>query len=121
MDCLSFLTQSEEETTSDQREREDLQRKIRECDAVATRKSSWSDLPQEILELIFDVVLFVNHGYRPLYSDLASMFDLRPGKIGCTQPQRIAAMSVAARVSQEMGVKLGHEVRYSNGLEDCTL
>ena len=33
------------------------------------------------------------------------------GKIGCTQPRRVAAMSVAARVSQEMGVKLGHEVR----------
>ncbi|KAM5547489.1 pre-mRNA-splicing factor ATP-dependent RNA helicase DEAH1 [Rosa sericea] len=32
------------------------------------------------------------------------------GKIGCTQPRRVAAMSVAARVSQEMGVKLGHEI-----------
>ncbi|GAY56178.1 hypothetical protein CUMW_169880 [Citrus unshiu] len=30
------------------------------------------------------------------------------GKIGCTQLRRVAAMSVAARVSQEMGVKLGH-------------
>lgn len=28
-------------------------------------------------------------------------------KIGCTQPRRVAAMSVAARVAQEMGVKLG--------------
>jgi hypothetical protein len=33
------------------------------------------------------------------------------GKIGCTQPRRVAAMSVAARVAHEMGVKLGHEVR----------
>lgn len=32
------------------------------------------------------------------------------GKIGCTQPRRVAAMSVAARVAHEMGVKLGHEV-----------
>ncbi|KAL0671865.1 hypothetical protein Bca4012_034569 [Brassica carinata] len=31
------------------------------------------------------------------------------GKVGCTQPRRVAAMSVAARVAQEMGVKLGHE------------
>ncbi|KAL6973434.1 Pre-mRNA-splicing factor ATP-dependent RNA helicase DEAH1, partial [Sarracenia purpurea var. burkii] len=30
-------------------------------------------------------------------------------RIGCTQPRRVAAMSVAARVSHEMGVKLGHE------------
>jgi HrpA-like RNA helicase len=29
------------------------------------------------------------------------------GKVGCTQPRRVAAMSVAARVSEEMGVKLG--------------
>jgi HrpA-like RNA helicase len=33
------------------------------------------------------------------------------GKVGCTQPRRVAAMSVAARVSQEMNVKLGQEVR----------
>jgi len=31
-------------------------------------------------------------------------------KIGCTQPRRVAAMSVAARVAQEMNVKLGNEV-----------
>nr|KYP55752.1 Putative pre-mRNA-splicing factor ATP-dependent RNA helicase DHX16 [Cajanus cajan] len=41
-------------------------------------------------------------------------------KIACTQPRRVAAMSVAARVSQEMGVKLGHEVGYSIRFEDCT-
>ncbi|KAG8229443.1 hypothetical protein J437_LFUL010790, partial [Ladona fulva] len=34
--------------------------------------------------------------------------------IGCTQPRRVAAMSVAARVSQEMGV--GYSIRF----EDCT-
>ena len=28
-------------------------------------------------------------------------------KIGCTQPRRVAAMSVSARVAEEMGVKLG--------------
>ena len=33
-------------------------------------------------------------------------------KIGCTQPRRVAAMSVAARVAEEMGHKLGNEVRY---------
>jgi len=30
--------------------------------------------------------------------------------IGCTQPRRVAAMSVAARVAEEMSVKLGNEV-----------
>eukprot|EP00029_Vermamoeba_vermiformis_P013374 TRINITY_DN828_c0_g1_i1.p1 TRINITY_DN828_c0_g1~~TRINITY_DN828_c0_g1_i1.p1 ORF type:complete len:1026 (+),score=350.52 TRINITY_DN828_c0_g1_i1:132-3209(+) len=42
------------------------------------------------------------------------------GKIGCTQPRRVAAMSVAKRVADEMGVRLGHEVGYSIRFEDCT-
>eukprot|EP00930_Biecheleria_cincta_P058419 TRINITY_DN44257_c0_g1_i1.p1 TRINITY_DN44257_c0_g1~~TRINITY_DN44257_c0_g1_i1.p1 ORF type:complete len:1042 (-),score=197.45 TRINITY_DN44257_c0_g1_i1:241-3255(-) len=42
------------------------------------------------------------------------------GKIGCTQPRRVAAMSVAARVAQEVGCKLGHEVGYNIRFEDCT-
>ena len=32
------------------------------------------------------------------------------GMIGCTQPRRVAAMSVAKRVSEEMNVELGKEV-----------
>jgi pre-mRNA-splicing factor ATP-dependent RNA helicase DHX16 len=31
------------------------------------------------------------------------------GRIACTQPRRVAAMSVATRVAQEMGVKLRNE------------
>jgi pre-mRNA-splicing factor ATP-dependent RNA helicase DHX16 len=41
-------------------------------------------------------------------------------KIGCTQPRRVAAMSVAARVADEMGSKVGFEVGYSIRFEDCT-
>ena len=41
-------------------------------------------------------------------------------KVGCTQPRRVAAMSVAARVAEEMNVKLGSEVGYSIRFEDCT-
>lgn len=41
-------------------------------------------------------------------------------KIGCTQPRRVAAMSVAARVSEEMNTKIGREVGYSIRFEDCT-
>ena len=44
----------------------------------------------------------------------------RLGKVACTQPRRVAAMSVAARVSEEMGTKLGNEVGYSIRFEDCT-
>lgn len=42
------------------------------------------------------------------------------GIIGCTQPRRVAAMSVAKRVSEEMEVKLGEDVGYSIRFEDVT-
>lgn len=44
-----------------------------------------------------------------------------PGKaVACTQPRRVAAMSVAARVADELDVKLGEEVGYSIRFEDLT-
>ena len=58
------------------------------------------------------------------------------GLVGCTQPRRVAAMSVAKRVSEEMDVshyyilvdnpislfqcKLGSTVGYAIRFEDCT-
>lgn len=42
------------------------------------------------------------------------------GIIGCTQPRRVAAMSVAKRVSDEMGCALGGKVGYAIRFEDCT-
>ncbi|EEH40220.1 pre-mRNA-splicing factor ATP-dependent RNA helicase prp22 [Paracoccidioides lutzii Pb01] len=42
------------------------------------------------------------------------------GIIGCTQPRRVAAVSVAKRVSEEVGCRLGAEVGYTIRFEDCT-
>ena len=42
------------------------------------------------------------------------------GMIGCTQPRRVAAMSVAKRVSEEVGCKLGTTVGYAIRFEDVT-
>jgi HrpA-like RNA helicase len=42
------------------------------------------------------------------------------GRIGCTQPRRVAAMSVAKRVAEEFGCRLGEEVGYAIRFEDCT-
>lgn len=42
------------------------------------------------------------------------------GMIGCTQPRRVAAMSVAKRVSEEMECDLGGTVGYAIRFEDCT-
>lgn len=41
-------------------------------------------------------------------------------RIACTQPRRVAAMSVAKRVAEERGCRLGEEVGYSIRFEDCT-
>ena len=42
------------------------------------------------------------------------------GIVGCTQPRRVAAMSVAKRVSEEIGCELGECVGYSIRFEDVT-
>jgi len=42
------------------------------------------------------------------------------GIIGCTQPRRVAAMSVAKRVAEEFGCRLGQEVGYCIRFEDQT-
>ncbi|KAK4049570.1 DEAH-box ATP-dependent RNA helicase prp43 [Microbotryomycetes sp. JL201] len=53
------------------------------------------------------------------YSDLPHL--RRPGlQVACTQPRRVAAMSVAKRVADELDVTLGEEVGYSIRFEDAT-
>ncbi|XP_022143541.1 pre-mRNA-splicing factor ATP-dependent RNA helicase DEAH7 [Momordica charantia] len=42
------------------------------------------------------------------------------GVVGCTQPRRVAAMSVAKRVSEEMECDLGDKVGYAIRFEDVT-
>lgn len=42
------------------------------------------------------------------------------GQIGCTQPRRVAAVSVAKRVADEMGCELGTKVGYAIRFEDVT-
>ena len=47
----------------------------------------------------------------------------RRGMIGCTQPRRIAATSIAARVSEELGsagAMVGYKIRFSNHTNDAT-
>jgi len=42
------------------------------------------------------------------------------GMIGCTQPRRVAATSVAKRVAEEFGCRLGQEIGYAVRFEDMT-
>lgn len=51
---------------------------------------------------------------------LSSLVSVPARRVGCTQPRRVAAMSVAARVATEVGCELGAEVGYSIRFEDVT-
>ena len=44
----------------------------------------------------------------------------KSGLIACTQPRRVAAITIAQRVSQEMGTDVGDKVGYCVRFEDCT-
>ena len=42
------------------------------------------------------------------------------GRIGCTQPRRIAATTVARRLAEELGEEIGHSVGYKIRFDDQT-
>ncbi|KAJ0453624.1 putative RNA helicase [Helianthus annuus] len=52
--------------------------------------------------------------------ELESADKRRKFMVGCTQPRRVAAMSVSRRVAEEMDVTIGEEVGYSIRFEDCS-
>lgn len=51
---------------------------------------------------------------------LAEMGYTKKGIIGCTQPRRVAATSIAKRVAEEYGCELGEEVGYTIRFEDMS-
>ncbi|KAK2968322.1 hypothetical protein RJ640_021711 [Escallonia rubra] len=52
--------------------------------------------------------------------DIETADKRRKYMVGCTQPRRVAAMSVSRRVAEEMDVTIGEEVGYSIRFEDCS-
>ncbi|GEQ71849.1 hypothetical protein JCM33374_g5535 [Metschnikowia sp. JCM 33374] len=58
--------------------------------------------------------------YEEGYSKSTHGTQGKPLKIGCTQPRRVAATSVAQRVAEEVGCDLGQEVGYSIRFEDVS-
>ncbi len=116
----------EEEEGGSESEEEDSESKSRK-EIEATRKS----LPvysyrEELLRAVRDNQVLIIVGETgsgkttqiPQY--LAEVGYTKLGRVGITQPRRVAAMSVAARVAAERGSKLGHEVGYSIRFEDCS-
>lgn len=56
----------------------------------------------------------------PQYAVYADLPHMKGKQIACTQPRRVAAMSVAKRVADEMDVELGEHVGYTIRFEDRT-
>ncbi|KAA8570318.1 hypothetical protein EYC84_002621 [Monilinia fructicola] len=82
--------------------REDLLRVIRDNQVVICVGETGSGKTTQLTQFLYE------EGYG------------NTGLIGCTQPRRVAAMSVAKRVSEEMECKLGGTVGYAIRFEDCT-
>ncbi|PQE20859.1 pre-mRNA-splicing factor atp-dependent RNA helicase prp16 protein [Rutstroemia sp. NJR-2017a BBW] len=82
--------------------REDLLRVIRDNQVVIVVGETGSGKTTQLTQFLYE------DGYGKI------------GLIGCTQPRRVAAMSVAKRVSEEMECRLGDTVGYAIRFEDCT-
>ncbi|CAG9971334.1 unnamed protein product [Clonostachys byssicola] len=100
---------SQSKTLREQREylpafavREDLLRVIRENQVTIVIGETGSGKTTQLTQFLME------DGYG------------KTGMIGCTQPRRVAAMSVAKRVAEEMEVPLGSTVGYAIRFEDCT-
>lgn len=100
---------SKSKTLREQREylpafavREDLLRVIRDNQVIVVVGETGSGKTTQLTQFLYE------DGYA------------KYGMIGCTQPRRVAAMSVAKRVSEEMDVDLGDLVGYAIRFEDCT-
>lgn len=131
---IKFITDSANRLAGDVKPEDvELQKRIAEAEAKAnTIEETRKTLPVyklrgELMQAIADhqvliVVGETGSGKTTQLPQFLHEFGYTKGgmKVGCTQPRRVAAMSVAARVAEEMGVRLGRECGYSIRFEDCT-
>jgi pre-mRNA-splicing factor ATP-dependent RNA helicase DHX15/PRP43 len=83
--------------------KEEIERKVRENQVVVIEGETGSGKTTQIPQF------------------LLAQFAVKGSKaIACTQPRRVAAMSIADRVAKELDVVMGEEVGYTIRFEDCT-
>ncbi|XP_004295532.1 PREDICTED: pre-mRNA-splicing factor ATP-dependent RNA helicase PRP16-like [Fragaria vesca subsp. vesca] len=106
-DAVSEFTKSK--TISEQRQylpiysvRDELLQRIRENQVIIVVGETGSGKTTQLTQYLHEDGYTVN------------------GIVGCTQPRRVAAMSVAKRVSEEMETDLGDKVGYAIRFEDVT-
>ncbi|XP_076470815.1 pre-mRNA-splicing factor ATP-dependent RNA helicase PRP16-like [Babylonia areolata] len=141
---LGNLLGVEKKEEEDERKEEDLKAEHRFSEVMSDKNEAVSEFAQrrtitqqrqylpifavrtELLNVIRDnsIIIIVGETGSGKTTQLTQFLHedgyTRLGMIGCTQPRRVAAMSVAKRVAEEMDVNLGEEVGYAIRFEDCT-
>jgi pre-mRNA-splicing factor ATP-dependent RNA helicase DHX15/PRP43 len=91
---------------------DDLLDKVRDNQSVVVEGETGSGKTTQIPQFL------VNAGYAGYKLNSTGGYAMKV--VACTQPRRVAAMSIAKRVAEEMDVKMGQHVGYTIRFDDMT-
>lgn len=91
---------------------DDLLEKVRDNQSVVVEGETGSGKTTQIPQFL------VNAGYAGIKANSSGKYAMKV--VACTQPRRVAAMSIAKRVAEEMDVSMGQHVGYTIRFDDKT-